>query len=255
MTGQCKLCLKTGVALQNSHYIPAGVYKRLRDNNSPNPNPWMVTRKVAVQTSQQMTAHLLCHDCEGRLSKNGEQWVLRNCLQQDGSFPLRSMLSSMTPHVSSPNEATKVYYASRIPEIDVPAIAYFGASIFWRGSIYPWNDDGTVPIELGKFGEEFRKYLMGEQDFPKYACLLVVVREDKGIDRLTFSPVSERIGMMHAHKFPMPGLAFTLSVSKNLPYRFYNSCFVHGQGNPIALTPRLEEYLLQIAARAVQKNK
>ena len=136
MMGQCKLCLQPR-DLINSHFLPAGIYRRLRDKNETNPNPWMLSREKAVQTSKQKTAYLLCSECEQRFSTLGEDWVLKHCLQEDGDFPLASILESKTQDVSSPRNPTKLYYACSIPEIDKSALAYFAASIFWRGSVHP----------------------------------------------------------------------------------------------------------------------
>jgi len=252
MMGQCKLCLKTGVALKNSHFISAGIYKRLRDKNEKNPNPWMLSKTTAVQTSRQITAYLLCKDCEQRFNKNGEDWVLKHCLQEDGNFPLASILASRVPDISS-SDPTRVYYASKIPEINISALAYFAASIFWRGSIYGWNDDGSIPVKLGPFQEEFRQYLMELKMFPRDCTLLVLVREGKDIDRLTFTPLSERIDNFHVHKFPMPGLAFTLAVGKNIPIKFRPACFVYGSNNPIVMTSKIEKYLEDTAIKMLSE--
>ena len=86
MIGQCRLCLRSNVQLRDSHFLTAGIYRILRDENDANRNPWLLTGKTAVQTSRQLKARLLCGDCEQRFSKNGENWVLRHCLQRDGSF-------------------------------------------------------------------------------------------------------------------------------------------------------------------------
>ena len=88
MMGQCKLCLEPVTRLQDSHFLSKGIYKRLRDKNEKNPNPWALSRKTAVQISRQKTAYLLCSDCEQRFSEYGENWVLGHCLQEDGSFSL-----------------------------------------------------------------------------------------------------------------------------------------------------------------------
>jgi hypothetical protein len=205
---QCKLCLQSVPSLRDSHFLSAGIYRILRDDNEKNPNPWVLSRKAAVQSSRQMKAYLLCADCEQRFSKHGENWVLRNCLRKDGTFPLYSILSARTPDISSPPNPTKIYYASGIPEINITALAYFAASIFWRGSIHPWNDDGSILVNLGPFQEQFRKYLMGQGAFPKDASLWFLVREGKEIDRLTYAPIGARQGNFHAYKFPMPDLPF-----------------------------------------------
>lgn len=147
--GQCRLCLRCDVELQESHFLPKGIYRILRDDGHPNPNPFLVTGSARVQTSWQMKANLLCEACEGRFCKNGEDWVLRSCLKKDGSFRLAAWLAARAPDISAAGAATRIYFAANIPEIDIAALSYFSASIFWRASIHGWNSDGSIPVELG----------------------------------------------------------------------------------------------------------
>ena len=217
MKGQCRLCLEIK-DLQDSHYISKGIFKILREDNGwDNPNPWKITKDIAVQTSKQQTAYLLCRECEQRFNNNGEAWVLKHCLRKNGQFRLASILAARKPNLSSNDSPTKVYYASNISEINISALAYFAASIFWRGSIYPWKDDGSIPVNLGPFREQFREYLMGLKPFPRDCCLLFAVREGNEINRMTAAPVSKRKDNLHIHTFPMPGFGFALAVSKNIP--------------------------------------
>lgn len=240
--------------LHDSHFLSAGIYRILRDDEEANPNPWAVTEKAVFQTSKQVKAPLLCSDCEQRLSKNGENWVLRNCLKADRSFPLADVLASQRPDLSSAETTTKIYYASKFPTIDVAALSYFAASIFWRGSIHPWNRDGSFPVNLGPFQESFRTHLMGLTPFPKDSSLWVIVRKGGQIDRVTYAPVGKREGAVHVYKFPMPGLGFSLTVSKNVPLKYRNMCVVHGNDNPIIVTTILEEMLMEEAVRLGQKS-
>jgi hypothetical protein len=207
-----------------------------------------------VQTSRQLKAHLLCRSCEERFSKNGENWVLRHCHRKDGRFPLAALLAARNPDISSAGTTTRVYYAANIPEINVAALAYFAASIFWRGSIYGWNEDGSTPVTLGPSQERFRRFLMGEEDFPKDSILWVVVRDARGIDRLTYAPIGERKGNFHVYKFPMPGLGFSLSVGKNIPANHRQGCLVHGPGHPIIASSLLEDFLMNDAVRLRQRS-
>ena len=241
----CKLCLQSVAKLEDSHFLPAGIYRRLRDATAKNPNPVLLTPRGAVQTSEQITAHLLCWDCEQRFSKHGENWVLARCLQADGRFPLAAVLASRPPDASAVGTSTRLYYAAGIPEIDIAAVTYFAASIFWRGAIHPWKTDGSVPVPLGQFfQEQLRQYLMGLQAFPQdYFSLWVVVREGKEIDRLTYEPAGNRIDKLHSYRFPMPGFCFILFVSKNVPARVTEKCFASGAGNPLIVTDVLEERL------------
>ena len=109
MIGQCKLCLKTGVELRDSHFLSAGIYRILRDDNEKNPNPWLLTKDAVVQTSSQLKAHLLCHDCEQRFSKNGGTWVLGRCRRNEGRFPLADVLAARTPDIASAGNTTRIY--------------------------------------------------------------------------------------------------------------------------------------------------
>jgi hypothetical protein len=255
MIGQCKLCLKNNINLQESHFIPKGIYKRLREKNEKNPNPVMISNKVVVQTSSQIKAFLLCPDCEKRLNKNGEYWVLGHCLQEDASFPLAAILSSRVPDNLLINNQVRVYCASNIPEINISALAYFAASIFWRGSVYAWNIDGSFPVGLGPFQEQFREYLMDLKAFPQDCALLVMVREGKESDRLTHTPVGGRHGKFHLHNFSMPGFVFILLTSKNIPAKLRNWCIMHGHNNPIIMTALLEKILIDTFVSRISEIK
>lgn len=254
MIGKCKLCLRV-TSLKKSHILPAAIYRILRDENEKNPNPLLISSKTMVQTSKQIRAHLLCADCEQRLNKYGEHWVLRNCIQKDGNFPIESLLASRIPDISEPNNPTKIYYGFNIPEISVSAIAYFALSIFWRGSIYVCKDDGSFPVTLGPFQEEIRQYLLGLTDFPQNCSLWVYVREGKETDHITYPlPTVKRKGNIHVCKFAIPGLAFILLTSKNIHINERMWCIVHGPGNPIMVTTIIEKYLMNEVIKLINNN-
>jgi len=250
--GLCRLCLDPVAVLRHSHYLPKGVYRLLRDEQAPNPNPVLLTERIAVPTSKQITAELLCDDCEKRLSDNGENWVLQHCPRR-GNFKLASILDAESPSETSSD--TKVYLAGHIPQIDVAALAYFGTSVFWRGSIHAWNDNGSIPVSLGPFAESFRRYLLGEEPFPTHAALWVAVREKSQVERLTFAPVGGRAGNFHSHRFPMPGFGFTLFTGKNIPENVRGACIVHGSGNPLIRTSLFEQPLLSQALEMARKHR
>lgn len=253
MNGSCKLCLRQSVELRKSHFLPAAAFRILRDERLDNPNPYVITNRTLVQTSRQMTAPLLCHECEQRLEKNGENWVFKNCVQKDGSFPLDAILNLRPPDVES--STTKVYYAANIPEIDIAALVYFSASVFWRGSIHTWNDDRSIPVRLGPFQESFRAYLMGLAGFPRDCALSIALQHGPGkYQLLAYPPYGERKGNFHVYKFPMSGVGFSLIVSKNLPSHFRTGCLVHGPGNPIVKTTFLDAWLEQDAVKKIQSN-
>lgn len=257
MTGKCKLCLTDGVELQASHFLPAAIYRSMRgDPSKGNPNPWEVTHNSARQTSRQAKAPLLCRECEQLFSKRGERWVFANGLRTDGTFPVAAALASRVPYAQDPNiSSTKVYRAAEIPDINISALTYFAASMFWRGSIHPWKVDGTCPVPLGPYQEPLRQYLMGVTGFPTDVALAVLVREPSGIRYLTHEPLGEWRGDLFVAKFPMPGFGFSINAGRDMPPPLRRSCFVRGEGNPIVLSTLVEKYILDEKTRMVDLGR
>lgn len=251
--GICKLCLTTG-ELRDSHFIPKGVYRQLREPGSK-PDPWEITEDRAVQTSKQLKAHLLCDGCEGRLSRAGEDWVMKHFLRANGTFRLHDILGRHEPHLRQDGAATRVYLAADMPEIDVAALAYFAISIFWRASIHGWDRGGRVPIHLGPYGEAMRQYLEQTAGFPENVALHVAVRDGGPVSRLTATPIGKRLGAVRIYKFPMPGLALSIAVGRGMTDQMRRYCFVRGIGNPIAVTPLLEEIIQRDAVNYLQGHR
>jgi hypothetical protein len=251
--GTCRLCLSNHVALQKSHFIPAGLYRILREPKLKNPNPWVLSPMGAIQTSSQRTARLLCANCEQRLSAQGERWVLGNCLRADRTFPLATALAQVKPDVFDPDSPTMLYYAANIRAVNVAALSFFAASMFWRGSIHPWRSDGTIPVDLGNNGESFRKYLAGGAPFPEDCTLTVAIRLGDELDKLTYEPIGEARGEFHVCKFPMPGFAFSMMIGKSVPMSFRKFCFVRGHGNPIAVTTLIESSISEDARKMLER--
>lgn len=252
--GNCRLCLASDIELRDSHYLPKAIYRQLRDPQAYNPNPYAISEQGSAQTARQLRAHLLCADCEERFSKHGENWVLENSRRADGTFKLASILAQHQPAVFADGNATKVYHAAGISEVDRVSLAYFAASIFWRGSIHGWNADRTIPVPLGPYSEQFRKFLLGEANFPEHVVLLLTVREASDTSMLTATPVGDRRDGHSVYKFPMPGLAFAIAVGKGMPAEFRKFCFVRGIGNPLSVTPLLEEIVQRDPIAYLQRH-
>lgn len=243
MDNQCKLCKRHPIELQDSHYIPAGIYRELRDKNYKNPNPKIITSKKSFQSSWQQKAKLLCSSCEQLISSNGENWTLKQILKANGTFGMRSILSSHKPSLTMGGNETKIFYASEIPGIDIKALTYFASSVFWRGSIHPWNMDKTIPVMLGPYEEHFRQYLLGNQGYPENCYLIVAVRQGTNESRITYPPLGKRDGCIHYYKFPIPGFAFTLIIGKSVSSIHRKLCFATQPQHPIIYTSVIEEML------------
>lgn len=218
-----------------------------------NPNPWLLTpQRAPHQSSRQVWAHLLCTDCEQRLNRNGEKWMLANGMQRDGFFPLLRFLDSREP--DERNNTTRVYRTATLPEVNHEQIGYFAASVFWRGSVHPWRLDGTPATPLGPYGEQFRLFLMGQASFPPKAFLIACVRETTQVSSLAHEPVGGKDQGFHLHRFPIPGFAFLLAVGNQVPEIFRHFCLMRGQNHPIVVTDRLEGNLFETAMEVAKQG-
>jgi hypothetical protein len=179
VVGQCKLCLRSEVELQESHFIPKAAYKAVQ--KLAGVTPLNVRGEITVQKNDQITAFLLCATCEDRFNKNGENWVISHCNRPGSGFKLYDLLQTLQP-VRDPDEPDlKMYAAASIAEIDASKLAYFVLSVLWRGSIHNWRwgKDELHTDRLGtKYEDEFRRYLLGESDFPQNVAIHVFVLED-----------------------------------------------------------------------------
>jgi hypothetical protein len=212
MDTTCRLCGQSA-KLIDSHLLPKALYKLIREPSLKNPNPFLVTRGKAVQTSTQLKRYLLCSVCEDRFNKNGESWVLKHCFRGGpmNRFRLRDLLIGVTP--ISTNSAGDVLSTVAAPEIQRNKIEYFAASVFWRGAIsdWPWQGQTVPPMPLEvPLRLAFEDYLLGKTTFPRTCSLLVYLAGDTAPPLAMHPPQSgNSVGIVEC-RFAIPGLRFTL---------------------------------------------
>ncbi len=213
--GSCALCKNTA-ELQESHLIAAGFYRLMREGVADNPNPVLISGGMARATSDQIKMGLLCCACEQRFNANGENYVLANCARQDGSFGLRDSLVRTTPFHQE--EGFTIYDLRYLPDAG-DQLLYFGASVFWRASVARWKDrDRNLrPISLGRYEEEFRRYLLGEVQFPAKAALILHISKEVVPEMTVAFPCTNRDSGFFRHKFYVPGLLFIMYVGNRMP--------------------------------------
>jgi len=172
---------------------------------------------VVRQTSQQITADLLCAKCEDRFRRNGEEYVIGACCRDEDDFPLSDLLLGSSPYVE--REEYKLYDGRRIDGVDVDRLVYFGASVFWRASVNRWRVGWmeSVYSHLGeRYQERMRLYLMGEAGFPADVAIHLVVGTDRKL-RGVVPPCCQRSKGYWSHAFEVPGLQFHLEAGKDMP--------------------------------------
>ena len=212
MVTVCRLCGQAA-KLIDSHFLPKSLYKLIREPTLKNPNPFLVTRGRAVQTSTQLKRYLLCSGCEDRLKKIGESWVLNHCFRggPTNRFRLRDLLIGITP-ISS-NVAGDVLSTVAAPEIQRDKIEYFAASVFWRAAVSDWPWQGQtvprMPLE-STLRLALENYLLGTATFPKTCSLLVYVASDVTPPLAMHPPQSGNSAGLTECRFSIPGLRFSL---------------------------------------------
>jgi hypothetical protein len=158
--GQCKLCLQIR-ALQDSHLMPAALYRRGRLDGDPNPYPTMVTARGKFQTSKEIKDYVLCRECEQRFNRNGERYTMSQVAQKGGgSFPLLQTLRSCQQTKEA--YGATYYGQSATLTIDRDKIGYFALSVFWRAGAHSWRRPfgANNQIHLGEHQEMLRLYLL-----------------------------------------------------------------------------------------------
>jgi hypothetical protein len=148
-----------------------------------------LTAKERKSSSYQIKDYVLCHDCEQRFSKLGEDYVMRLVTKRNGQFPLLDMLNAIPTQWKTPKWTA--YSAAQTPGIDRAKIAYFALSVFWRASVHTWEQESgeKTRIDLGKkYNEEIRRYLLDETPIPKNANLLVAACTDEISQKTFFVP-------------------------------------------------------------------
>lgn len=201
----CALCQKDA-ELQDSHLIPKWAFRRILDTDQAGAEaPVYISGGSAILRNKQPTKYLLCTDCEQRFSKR-ENYVARLTELDNGQIRMfRDITRQDTPNAS---------LASLNDGIDVDQIAYFAASVLWRGCVM------TGDCKLGPYEPNFRQYLLGAARFPPEATISVGLFEPStNVDARGWVsvPTSTKTNIGWLHGFLLAGLIFRCWVGKALP--------------------------------------
>jgi hypothetical protein len=145
--GRCCLCLEEK-QLQDSHFVPKAIYRRVRMPSGDNPNPVILTRNRTFVTSRQIKDYLLCSQCEQRFHANGEDWVLRHYDRGNGVFRLRQMIADGKPVLTM--QSVRLVPTTLISGVEIPQLQYFAMSVIWRAGVHKWRLDNhdVKPIDI-----------------------------------------------------------------------------------------------------------
>ncbi len=244
----CKLCLRER-QLVDSHLMSRGLYDLCK---TPDDDPIFVSNKVIVQSSRQLKHPLLWEECDGALSREGENWVLPLLATAHGTFPLFDFLQTVAPDVTDGD--VRGYAASRVPKIDCRKLTHFAAGIFWKASVHSWRGGETTPlIELGKYSELLRVFLRGEAPFPEKIALIVGVVPPP-VRTINFCyPYRGSASGHHNYLFHIPGIEFALLVGNTIPAGQKTNCFASHSLHPIIVSPGISGAIKGVVQGAAKK--
>lgn len=247
-TGSCGLCRRTRL-LCRSHLLPRALYRLLRSEDAPNPNPHLVLDSLVPHVPDQVKDYFLCDDCEQRLRAHGEESAMRLCRRGTANFLLEALLRSAVPFIRAGHLwACKGFDAIGI---EVDHLAYFAASVVWRGAARNWHLRRRIfmATSLGKrYSEAFRQYLLGAAPFPRDAYLIVMASQESLPILAVQFPQSRPQDGCHHHWFHIPGIAFHMFIGRSVPIFLRKQCLVHSPLHPLYSSDQLDSKVLQAIA-------
>jgi hypothetical protein len=205
MLGTCALCQKNS-DLQDSHLIPKWAYRRVLELDSTGAKaPVHIADGKAVMSNKQTKKHLLCADCEQRFSRI-EDHVAGLTEPSDRQIKLFEKVTRL--------DTPQKVLASLNDGADAKQLAYFAASVMWRGCVM------TGDCKLGPYESSFRQYLLGTAAFPAEAAIHVALLDESSVVDLrgcVSEPSSTKVNFGWLHGFLLAGLAFRCWVGKSIP--------------------------------------
>lgn len=212
----CELCGDLSI-LENSHYIPAALYKLCLSEGSRGA-PVIVSNNTAVATSNQITKNALCAICEGKFQKS-EAYVLSRIYRGKGEFKLREQLAVSKPLAEV--DGGRLFLGSQVSDFDADLWIQFALSIYWRGSAIRWPgfDNGYYGA-LGPYEKSIRSFFVDRARLGNDFVLTMFVDDRKEPFIAGHFPVMMNEHPYHIHDLLIPGVRFRLYVGKNIPAPF-----------------------------------
>lgn len=166
--------------------------------------------------------------------------MLEHSYRSDGTFKFRDILFRCPP--ACEEGENRVYAGAQNPGLDMDKVIYFAASIVWRSGAGPWRrDDRVIDIDLGKYKEPLRRFLLGADGFPAGTLLHTWVSSAEGPAlAVCHQPEEHRFDGMRAIKFAVPGINFRWTVASHIPERYMAYGTAPADGQFVAVVPDLD---------------
>lgn len=251
--GICKLCLDEK-PLCDSHLAPAGLYKYCK---AVGLGPVRMTANEIAVANEEITTYLLCEECEQRLNRDGENWLLPKLATMEHKFPFYDIVTDVAPDTWE--EGVAAYACARNPKVGFRKLTNFAIGVFWKASVHSWRENKSGPmIQLGKYGEEFRRFLVGKGKFPRQAALFVGMSPPEKAVVGFMMPHFRGVGTFHQFIFYVPGIFFVLNVGKQITDFDRQLCFYSDPLHPIILADLSKDIYAMVGkhtAKAVRSKE
>lgn len=182
-----------------------------------------------------MKQPLLCHDCEQRFHRQGENWLARQ-VYNNRNFPLLDRLRAEPPADAS---AAQFQVPDATPAgIDSQKLAYFALSVLWR-AVFKWrmlDRRNTTAIDLGAYEEPIRQFLLGEAGFPSDVVVEVSLCTDEFSQGSCVPPSilpQKSPRTVHRYSLLARGIKFTIFVGRAIPAEQRQRCCFTSIRKPI----------------------
>lgn len=127
-------------------------------------------------------------------------------------------------------------------------LVYFATSVFWRAAVHSWKlkRNRLDQINLGKYEEDFRLYLLGEAAFPENAALWCYVAPAEMPMGGLVAPYRKNKSTHYQFHFAITGVAFDLFVGKMIPEAIRQTCLHRSTEQIIFLSDVVETNLISM---------
>lgn len=233
----CALCQMAG-SLMESHFFPKSAFKHVRGRGAVQDSPIHVdVRKGdAFYTDNQITKKLLCFSCEQLFSKLGEN-VVSKLWATNKDFPFHDLIKKS--QLVSSEDGAEIFHSQSFSDELQRGIYYFALSMIWRAHIWSRDEYGKKRVDLGRYEEKIRNFLLGESDVDR-VYLIVTVNTHRSINGLITTPVSRKMFGRHAYLFELLGMKYHLYVGGSKLDGFVET-FLYMRSKVIIMTSRAAE--------------
>jgi len=183
--------------------------------------------EVYTDHHEEVKEPLLCDGCEGRFSTNGESDVLLWLSAKAKVFKLRNHIDAIKPLEEHPELSR--YRVSDLG-IDPSKFAYFAVSIVWRAAVHRWrlpNGSLSTQLDLGEHSERIRKYLKGDEPFPKdILAVVMIVSSDQEGREVWGLPAQFREAGCENFRLVVRGITFRVALGRTIDPMVRDGCCV-----------------------------